>query len=49
MKTGIYLEIDNNMTQQEIFAAFDAILTMEASGDYVNASKLLACINKGKN
>lgn len=37
------------MTQQEIYAAFDAILTLEASGDYVNAGALLACINKQNN
>ena len=34
------------MTQQEVYDAFDAILTMEASGDYVNAGELLAGINK---
>jgi hypothetical protein len=34
------------MTQQEIYAAFDAIMTLEASGDYVKAGELLACINK---
>lgn len=33
------------MTQKEIFAAFDAIMTLEASGDYVKAGELLACIN----
>jgi len=36
------------MTQQEIYAAFDAIMTLEASGDYVKAGELLACINKLK-
>lgn len=36
------------MTQQEIYAAFDAILTLEASGDYVKADELLACINNQK-
>lgn len=37
------------MTQQEIYAAFDAIMTLEASGDYVKAGELLACINKQNN
>ena len=36
------------MTQQEIYTAFDAILTMDASGDYVKAGELLACINNQK-
>lgn len=36
------------MTQQEVYAAFDAILTLEASGDYVKAGELLACINNQK-
>ena len=34
------------MTNGEIHAIYDAILAMEASGDYVKAGELLACINK---
>lgn len=34
------------MTQQEIYAAFDAILALEASGNYQQAGIMLACVNK---
>ena len=34
------------MTNDEIHAIYDAILTMDASCDYVKAGELLACINK---
>ena len=34
------------MSMSELFAAFDMITTLEASGDYVNAGVLLAGINK---
>lgn len=34
------------MSRGEVYAAFDAILSMEASGDYKGANKRLRSINR---